>query len=459
MNENAKKLRALMQATLAEAEAINVKYSGEGADPMPVEESQRLEGIYGKFDQYKAQLDMVNRHKDAEDFLNEPTEPKTADVSWRRAAPTEGDAPHDPKAWREITVKQVRIDPIFGVKVVDDVVIRYNVPIAVEQKGYRGAFENYMRNGKGALTGRDFKTLTEGTDNAGGFLVPEDYQTELIKKMATLATIRARARVATTSRDIGKWPKIKYTADDKYTSGVRMSWTGESPASGTSHRVTDPEFGLYQIPIHTAMASMPLSNDLVEDSAFDILGISSDLLAEAFNLGENDAFLNGNGISRPMGILAQVDNGGPASIVSVNASTLTADGLIDLVYALPAQYESNATLITSKATEKVIRKLKDANNNYLWPIWPQQGGFAPAPRDFLGFPALRDEFMPGIAAGAYPALFGDLKGYLVLDRVGLSVQRLSEIYAENNITLLLARKRLGGQTIEPWRMKVQKVGA
>jgi len=441
MTDTIVKLRADMQAALSSAEAISKAFEGQ---EMPEEKSVEMTAFLGKFDTLKARLDFENRLSEADEYLNDPAgEPKSAQVSWREAAPTEGDEEIDEKAWREIKVNGVNV--------------RYHVPIAVQAKGYKGSFEGYMRKGMNDLSTRDRKTLTEGVDTAGGFLVPEDYQTELIRKIAAQATIRALARVASTSRDIAKWPKVKYTADDKYTSGVRIKWTGEVPSSSSTHRVTDPEFGLYSIPVHTAMASMPLSNDLIEDSAFDIMGISSDMLAEAFVLGENDAFLNGSGVGRPMGILTQVDGDGPASVNMGSASTVTADGVIDLVYALASQYERNARVIMSKSTEKVIRKLQDSDGNYIWPIYPQVGGFGANPKELLGFPTLRDEWMPAIAADAYAMLFGDLKGYLILDRVGLSVQRLSELYAETNITLLLARKRMGGQTVEPWRMKVGKI--
>ena len=453
-------LRTLMEQKLAEAEKLQNDWA-EKSEPMPEEVAGQVTALYGEFDQFKAQLDLVLRNEAASSYMNDPAnEPKTADISWRQAGPGEGDQPVDEKAWREIQIKQVRIDPVFGSPVVDDLTVRYHVPLSVQKKGYAPAFEAYLRKKSFSDIGpEDRKTLTEGADSAGGFTVPEDYQTELIKKMATMATIRARARVATTSRDIAKWPKIQWTTDDKWTSGVRLTWTGESPASASTHRVTDPVFGLYSIPVHTAMASMPISNDLIEDSAFDIVGISGDLLSEAFTLGENDAFINGNGIGRPMGILTQVDGDGPASVVSGSAGTLLADGLIDLAYALPAQYEGNATWTMSKATEKVIRKLKTTTNEYLWPVWPQVGNFGVVSRELLGYPVMRDEFVPAVAAGAYPIIFGDLRGYLVLDRVGISVQRLSEIYAETNVTLLLARKRLGGQTIEPWRLRAHKVAA
>jgi len=460
LTKRAAHLRGQMELKLNEAQTLQSEWA-EKDEPMPVEVSEKITKMYGDFDSFKAQLDLVKGQQERDSFMNDPAnEPKTADVSWRQTGPDEGNDPVDVKSWRSFSIKQVRVDPIYHVPVIDDIEIRYHVPLKVQKKGYNGAFESYIRNGYGENMGpNDRKTLTEGADSAGGFTVPEDYQTELIKKMATMATIRARARVATTSRDIAKWPKIHYTTDDKWTSGVRMTWTGESPASASTHRVTDPVFGLYSIPVHTAMASMPISNDLIEDSAFDIVGISSDLLAEAFTLGENTAFISGNGIGRPMGILTQVDGDGPASVVSGSAGTLLADGLIDLAYALPAQYEGNATWTFAKSTEKVIRKLKDSNSDYLWPVWPQVGNFGVVSRELLGFPTMRDEFMPAIAASAYPIIFGDLRGYLVLDRVGISVQRLTEIYAETNVTLLLARKRLGGQTIEPWRLKVQKVAA
>jgi HK97 family phage major capsid protein len=250
-----------------------------------------------------------------------------------------------------------------------------------------------------------------------------------------------------------------YTADDKYTSGVRLVWTGESPATATVHRVTDPVFGTVNIPIHTAMASMPISNNLIEDSAFDIIGLSSDLMAEAFALGENDAFINGNGVMRPMGILTNVGGDGPAAVNSGTAATLLPDGLISLFGAVPSQYDRNSKWYMNKATEIVIRKMKDLDNNYLWPIWPQVGNFAATPRELLGYPVVRDEFIPDVGANTYPIIFGDLNGYLIVDRVGFAIQRLDELYAETNITLLLARKRVGGQTVEPYRIKAQKCSA
>ena len=434
----------MAEAASKHAEAKRILF--EGGDNITAEQETHVQKLLGEYDGLVAKAKIAERIESGDNFLNEP-EPSVSSVSWRQSSPDEGNFPIDAKSWRSMKVMTAG----------GERELRYHIPLAVQKKGYDVAFEAYIRNGKEKLGPNDRKTLSEGVDTAGGFLVPEEYHTELIKKVAGLTAIRPNARVVQTSRDVAKWPRVKYTTDDKYTSGVRLSWTGESPASATTHRVTDPVFGLYVIPVHTAMASMPVSNDLIEDAAFDVVGISSDLIAEAFALGEDDAFLNGNGAARPMGLLSQVDGDGPASIVSGNSSALTADGVIDLYFGLPAQYRRNAKWYLNSATQKSIEKLKDSQNRYI--ISSLMNGSLATPQfdTIKGKPIQIDEFAPDVAANAYPLVFGDLTGYMICDRVGLSIQRLSEIYAETNVTLLLARKRVGGQLVEPWRVKAQKV--
>ena len=433
-----KKLREAYNAKIAEAKGLTA------AGDVTPEIAEKVNGLLGQADELKVQIDMAARLSDAEAFAAEPMGTKAAHHGWRDAGPDEGMPDVDPQSWREVKV--------------GNETMRIFVPEAVTARGYASAFDAYLRKGYHDLGPQDRKTLTAGSDSAGGFLIPEDYHVEIIKKTAVMASIRANARVAQTSRDMAKWPRIVYTTDDQWTSGVRMTWTGESPASATTHRVTDPVFGLLTVPVHTAMASMPVSNDLLDDAAFDVLGIGSDLLGEAFALGENDAFINGNGIGRPMGILAEVDEAtGPASVVSGSAASLTSNGLIDLAYALPPQYERNAKWFMAKGTEKVIRKLiGTTSGEYEWPVTGNVGQLGAVNSALLGFPIVREQFIATPTTNGYPIIFGDMRGYLVLDRVGLSLQRLDELYAETNITVLLARRRVGGQLIAPWQLKVQK---
>ena len=433
-----KKLQEAYKAKLAEAKTL------AGGDVTP-EVSEKINGLLGQADELKVQIDLANRMADAEGFAAQSMGTKAAHHGWRESGPDEGMPVVDSDAWREVKV--------------GNQTYRVNIPEAVTGKGYASAFEAYLRKGRSEMGATDRKTLSAGQDSAGGFLIPEDFHVEIIKKTAAMATIRANARVAQTSRDMAKWPKVTYTTDDKYTSGVRMTWTGESPASATTHRVTDPVFGLITVPVHTAMASLPLTNDLLEDSAFDMIGLGSELLGEAFALGENDAFINGTGVARPMGILTEVDeDAGPDSVVSGGAATLTSNGLIDLAYALPPQYEANAKWFMNKSTEKAIRKLMGTTSGeYEWPVVSNVGALGAVNSSLLGFPIVREQFVGDVTTNGYPIIFGDLRGYLVLDRVGLSIQRLDELYAETNITVLLARRRVGGQLIAPHMVKVQKV--
>jgi HK97 family phage major capsid protein len=211
------------------------------------------------------------------------------------------------------------------------------------------------------------------------------------------------------------------------------------------------------------MASQLHSADLLEDAAFDVMGVSSDLFGEAFGLGENATFWGGNGAGQPRGILidaADTANFDAAITTVATANTIIADEVIDVCYALPAQYERNARWFMTKGTEKLIHKLQDTDGAYLWPIIAQVGGLGPIPDELLGFPRTRDEAIDEISDGTntitYPLVFGDLAGYIVVDRVGLSIKRDDSLYSETNQVLLLARKRVGGQLAEAYKLSLLK---
>lgn len=445
---NSKELLALAAQRLAEAKALQAAHLKDGL--LPPDVAAQINAKLGEYDALKAQAEVAARIERGEDYLAQPERPPVAGASWRPAGPGEGQEAVDAQSWRSVEVK------LLGGK---SVTVRYYVPerIARVEKSYASAFEAYLRRGRERLGPNDLKTLTEGVDTAGGFLVPPDYQAELIKKIAAQAVIRSLARVVTVGRDIAQWPRVNYTADDKYTSGVRLTWTGEVPASATAHRVTDPVFGLINVPVNTAMASMPVSNDLIEDAAFDVLGLSTDLLAEAFALGEDDVFVNGDGVAKPLGILAEVGTNGPAAVVSGSASALTGDGLVNLYYALPAQYRNAAAFVMNSATLRAVELLKDSQGRYLISSLLQGSLAQGEPEQIKNKPVRVDEFVPDIAANAYPIIFGDFRGYLIADRVGLSVERARELYIETNLTLLVARRRVGGYCAEPWRFKVQRI--
>jgi HK97 family phage major capsid protein len=146
-------------------------------------------------------------------------------------------------------------------------------------------------------------------------------------------------------------------------------------------------------------------------------------------------------------------------VVSGNASALTADGILDLYFALPRQYRASAVWVMNSATQKAIEKFKDSQGRYLISSLLNSSLSLGETESLKGKPIMVNEFMPDIAANAFPLIFGDLSGYAIVDRMGISIQRLSEIYAEYNTVLFLCRKRVGGMLVEPWKFRVQKVAA
>jgi len=429
--KTSKEYRSELAAFLAQADKITAAWDGKEDQEGFEAAMKELRSVLGKADEVKTLLQMANQREGLADLIREPAATVT---TGREAAPGEGQVPD---AQRE----------------------------AISRPAYKAAMEVYLRRDIGRMGPSDVKTLSEGIDDAGGFLVPEDWRAELLKRTAARPSIRANARVIPTGRDSVRVPKVIYSADYRYTSAARMKWVGETPATSTVHRITDPVFGSELIPVHTVMASLPVTQDLLEDSVFTLDGYIQDILGEAFDLGEEEVFISGTGAGQPQGILnhalvdtASSDTNDGMKVVSGDAALLTADGLINLVMQVPEQYDFNSRWYFNKrSSESAIRKLKATTNEYLWPVTNQVGSLGPVDLELLGYPVTRTPFAPNVAANAFPIIFGDMRAYTIVDRVGLSIQRLTEVYAETNIVVFLARKRVGGKLLEPYRLKVQKV--
>jgi HK97 family phage major capsid protein len=303
-------------------------------------------------------------------------------------------------------------------------------------------------------------TLQENILDLGGYTVPEDFRAELIKRLMGLTIMRGRARQVSTIRDAVEWPKLE-GGNARYTSAVRVTWVDEIPASATTAE-TNPTFGMLRVPVHTVMARTDLSRNLMEDSAFNLLDVVADLFAEAMAIDEDEQFLIATGGGRPRGILGkrtganEDPDDGITARNSGNASALTADGLIDLAYGIDTQYRNGAIFIMAKNTARDVRKLKDGNGDFLW-----QRGLQPGQPDLLlGFTSLESEAMPAVAANNHPIIHGNPLGYMIVDRVGMTVERVQDTTTVGtNKVALFARRRLGGQVIEPYRFNVQKVSA
>ena len=301
---------------------------------------------------------------------------------------------------------------------------------------YKKAFWNNTRH-KDRTTPEMRNALQVGTDSEGGYLVPDEFEHTLVQGLNENTIIRAHAHVITTSSGLHKIPVVA--------SHGSAAWIDEEGA----YTESDEVFGQVQLDAHKVGTVIKVSEELLNDSAFDLEGYIAAEFIRRIGDKEEEAFLVGNGTGKPTGIL-NATGGGQVGVTTAGATAITADELIDLFYSLKAPYRKNAIWVLNDSTVKAIRKLKDTTGNYL---------LQPALKDgevstILGRPYFTSAFAPEIAAGAKTIIFGDLSYYWIGDREGISFKRLNELYAGNGQVGFLASKRLDGKTVLPEAIKV-----
>lgn len=312
-------------------------------------------------------------------------------------------------------------------------------------------------------------TMVEAADTLGGALVPIDTQNRIIERIRGMTVMRGRADTQTTSRDRVEWPKWTNVGDDttdRYTSPLRQKWVDETPSSLDQQNVT---FGSTSFSVHTAMVEVMISRNLLEDTAFNIERYLERKFAEAVAIDDDDQFWFGNGVGKPRGILPgqanpSTDAGLQLREVTTGTTSspfLTWDKLLAVPYSIPVQYRRNGAWFMNKNTVLAIRQLKnDATGDYYWQPFQFEGGRDEEPVRLLGYPILEQEGFADLALGAYPMAFGDVGSYMIVDRVGMSVERyLDGSTASSNMVKFVMRRRIGGQMLEPWRMTAIKVAA
>lgn len=302
------------------------------------------------------------------------------------------------------------------------------------------AFQAYMRTGDAqGLKVIEEKALSAGSGPDGGFLVPVPQERELLRRMALISPLRSLATVREIS---GSQLKKAYS-----TSGPAAGWAGETAtrpqtASQTLADLTFPAMELYAMPSAT--------QTLLDDGAVDIEQWISEEVETVFAEKEGQAFVTGDGIDKPRGILGHatvpnaswswgnvgyVATGVAGGFPAVNPS----DILIDLAYAVKAPYRQNGTFLMNRATQATIRKFKDAQGHYLW----QPPVAAGVGATFMNFPIVESEDMPNVGAGSLSVAFGDFRrGYLVVDRTGIRVLR--DPFTAKPYVLFYTTKRVGG---------------
>ena len=290
---------------------------------------------------------------------------------------------------------------------------------------YREDFGRHLR-GKTPI----HNVLSESTDADGGYLVPTEFERQIVTELEESNVIRSIAKVITTHHD----RKIPIAVGHSV-----ATWTAENAA----YTESNPTFGQKQIDAFKLTDLLRVSVELLQDSEFDLESYISAEIARAFGVAEEQAFCVGTGTNQPTGIFTA--NGGTVGVTTAAANAVTADELISLIYALKSPYRRNAKFLMNDVTVSAIRKLKDGNGVYLWQPALQAG----QPDKLLGFDLVTSPYAPTMATGALPIAFGDFNNYWIGDRMGRTVQRLNELYATNGQIGFVATERVDGKVILP----------
>ena len=342
----------------------------------------------------------------------------------------------------------------------DQAILRLNRPIlglangVTTKSDHASAFEAYVRSGDDRhLRGLEAKAMSYGSGQDGGYLVPDELEAAIGRRLAQISPVRGIASVRQVSGAVLKKPFA--------VAGPATGWVAETAlrpqtASGTLSELQFQTAELYAMPAATAA--------LLEDAAVDLDQWISAEIETAFAVQEGAAFVNGDGTNKPTGFLhypkvaeASWEWAMIGTIATGVSGALPAsdpsDVLVDLVYALKAGYRQNAAFVMNRRTQATLRKLKDADGNYLWQPPAQPGGKAM----LMGFPVVEAEDMPDIAADATPIAFGDFaRGYLVVDRTGVRVLR--DPYSSKPYVLFYTTKRVGGGVQDFDAIKLLKFG-
>ena len=307
---------------------------------------------------------------------------------------------------------------------------------------YKRAFWDAMRLNASPMEVRN--ALSEGVDSEGGYLVPDEFERTLVTSLADQNVMRGLVKVIQTTSGDRKIPVVS-------THGT-ATWLDE----GAPYSESDEAFSQVSLSAFKLGTFLKISEELLNDSAFDVETYLAGEFARRIGAAEEEAFLVGTGTGKPTGLL-HASSGAQSSVTAAKATEITADELIDLHYSLRAPYRKNAVWLTNDTTVKAIRQLKDANGQYLW----QPALTASTPDTVLGRPVHTSVFVPEIKAGAKTVAFGDLSYYWVADRQGRSFKRLNELFATTGQVGFLASQRVDGKLILPEAVKVltQKTGS
>ena len=302
---------------------------------------------------------------------------------------------------------------------------------------YKAAMLNALRTNFRQIS----NVLSEGIDANGGYLVPEEYDSRLIDTLTEENIIRKLGHTITTSGE----HKINIAATKP-----AAAWIDE----GGALTFGDATFAQINLDAHKLHVAVKVTEELLYDNAFGLENYIIEQFGKALSNAEEDAFLNGDGKGKPLGIFAET-GGGTIGVTAASATAITADEIINLVQSLKRPYRKSAAFLLNDQTLAAIRKLKDNYGQYLWQPSLQAG----EPDRILGYAAYTSPYFPAVAAGKAAVAFGDFSYYNIGDRGTRSFAELKELFAGNGMVGFVAKERVDGKLVLPEAVKLLKMKA
>ena len=309
-------------------------------------------------------------------------------------------------------------------------------PLATDE--YNSAFWDMMRGNGHVLEVRN--ALSVGQDDEGGFTVPEEFERRLIQGLEENNIFRQMAHVIKTSSGTRKIPIANDT--------MEASWIDE----GEAIPETTTKFAQTTLSAYKMGAMVKVSNELLNDSAFDIASYIADRFGKAMGRAEERAFIAGTGDKQPTGLLNDTV-GAELGVTSESETTVTFDEVFKLYYSLKSPYRSKAAFLCNEELLLHLMMIKDGNGNYIWKPALEIG----KPDTLLGRPIYTSGFMSEVRSGQKVMTFGDYSYYWVADRASRTFRRLNELYASTDQIGFMTTQRVDGKLILPEAVKYLKL--
>jgi HK97 family phage major capsid protein len=387
MYSESKKLREERASLVSQAGELLKKAKDESRE-LSQEENEKFDKIHADADQLKSKYETLERQYDAEQ--------ETAQVNEERK--------------QTILSESASIDPEKEQKMEDDT---FRSWLSGGISGLSQEQRQFMQKRKSSDP--ELRAQSMGTDSAGGYTVPPGFVKQIEQSMLTFGGMREASFImrSSTGNDI-EWPTVNDTGN-----------TGALLAENAQVSEQDVTFASKTLNAYKYTSKLVrVSNELLNDSAFNLQSFLANLLGERIARITNTHFTTGTGSSQPNGVVTGASNGKTGA--SGQTASVIYNDLVDLQHSVDPSYRRGARFMMHDSTLKALKKLIDGQSRPLW----LSGVAVREPDSILGHPYTINQDVAEMAASAKSILFGDFSKYIIRDVMGITMMRLNERYAD-----------------------------